>query len=298
MAIPRRRGGRAAMAIVLAAAVTAVVVAGSVASADTGAACAAVYSISWQTPSDSPPDFGATVTVTNNAAYAISTWSVTWTIHGRAGDHRRVAVQRGRDAERHRGHRHSRAAATTRPWHREPAPPGASTARTTARPTRSRSSPARGRARVRPAPRCPARWIRSASTPPRGTPTSPTRRVAGELSAAEPRPDPLPRRLVGRPVHVADQLGQRRRPAGQLRAVLQPGRRDHGRAEVRHHQLRLRHPAKRRGLGAAIGHHGRPGRRRSGRSAMSCTGRGRPTTTPARTPRRRTRATRCRTCRR
>ncbi len=79
MTIVHRRWGRAALAIVLAAtAATVVATAGTIASADTGAACSAVYTISWQTPSDNPPDFGATVTVTNNASYAISTWSVTW----------------------------------------------------------------------------------------------------------------------------------------------------------------------------------------------------------------------------
>ena len=46
--------------------------------ADTGAACAATYTIAWQTPSNSPPDFGVTVTVTNNASYPISDWTVTW----------------------------------------------------------------------------------------------------------------------------------------------------------------------------------------------------------------------------
>jgi hypothetical protein len=68
------------MALVLggATAVTAAVVTASPAPADTGASCAAAYTIAWSTPSNSPPDFGATVTVTNNASYAISTWTVTW----------------------------------------------------------------------------------------------------------------------------------------------------------------------------------------------------------------------------
>jgi Cellulose binding domain len=47
--------------------------------ADTGAACGATFSIGWQTPSNSPPDFGATVTVTNNAPFTIQTWTVSWT---------------------------------------------------------------------------------------------------------------------------------------------------------------------------------------------------------------------------
>jgi Cellulose binding domain len=46
--------------------------------ADTGAACGATYTIGWQTPSNSPPDFGATVTVTNNASFTIQTWTVSW----------------------------------------------------------------------------------------------------------------------------------------------------------------------------------------------------------------------------
>ena len=46
--------------------------------ADTGASCGVSYAIAWQTPSDSPPDFGATVTVTNNSPYPISGWTVSW----------------------------------------------------------------------------------------------------------------------------------------------------------------------------------------------------------------------------
>jgi Cellulose binding domain len=85
MTIPhRRRGGAvmgAVMAIVLACAATVagLTVSATRAPADTGASCAGNYTISWQTPSDNPPDFGATVTVTNNSAYAISTWTITWT---------------------------------------------------------------------------------------------------------------------------------------------------------------------------------------------------------------------------
>jgi hypothetical protein len=57
----------------------AAVVASSVsAPADTGASCAATYTVGWQTPSNSPPDFGATVTVTNNASFTIQTWTVSW----------------------------------------------------------------------------------------------------------------------------------------------------------------------------------------------------------------------------
>lgn len=80
MVILRRRYGRAAMAGVLAAtAVTAAALSTRSATADTGAACTATYTIGWQTPSDNPPDFGVTVTVTNNATYTISGWTVSWT---------------------------------------------------------------------------------------------------------------------------------------------------------------------------------------------------------------------------
>lgn len=81
MSIFSRRWGSAALAIALttAAAVTAVATSATRAPADTGAACGVSYTIGWQTPSNSPPDFGATVTVTNNASYAISTWTVSWT---------------------------------------------------------------------------------------------------------------------------------------------------------------------------------------------------------------------------
>jgi hypothetical protein len=68
-----------AITLTLAAAVTGVVLTASPAPADTGAACSATFTIGWQTPSNSPPDFGATVTVTNNAAYTIQTWTISWT---------------------------------------------------------------------------------------------------------------------------------------------------------------------------------------------------------------------------
>ncbi|HEY3867376.1 MAG TPA: cellulose binding domain-containing protein [Actinocrinis sp.] len=76
----RRRWGSSALAVVLTAgtAVSAVALGASSAPADTGAACSAAYTIAWQTPSNSPPDFGATVTVTNNAPYPISIWTLTW----------------------------------------------------------------------------------------------------------------------------------------------------------------------------------------------------------------------------
>ena len=68
------------MALVLAGGgATALVSTASGAPADTGASCTATYTVAWQTPSDSPPDFGVTVTVTNNAPYAISGWTITLT---------------------------------------------------------------------------------------------------------------------------------------------------------------------------------------------------------------------------
>ncbi len=73
-----RRTHAALAAALVATALTAIAAGTRTASADTGAACAARYAIGWQTPSDSPPDFGATVTVTNNATYPISTWTVSF----------------------------------------------------------------------------------------------------------------------------------------------------------------------------------------------------------------------------
>src|SRR5580698_7291933 len=71
----RRRSGSLITAIVLgmATVVTGVVVTATPAPADTGASCGAAFTIGWQTPSNSPPDFGATVTVTNNASFTIQT---------------------------------------------------------------------------------------------------------------------------------------------------------------------------------------------------------------------------------
>lgn len=75
--IPKHRW-RAALAVALAAGgTTAAVVTMGDASADTGASCSAKYTVSWQTPSNSPPDFGVSVTVTNNSTYPIKGWSVT-----------------------------------------------------------------------------------------------------------------------------------------------------------------------------------------------------------------------------
>ncbi len=80
MTIRSRRWGSAALAVVLTAgaAVAAIAVTPARAPADTGAACGAAYAIAWQTPSNSPPDFGVTVTVTNNAPYAITNWTISW----------------------------------------------------------------------------------------------------------------------------------------------------------------------------------------------------------------------------
>ncbi|MFC1418030.1 cellulose binding domain-containing protein [Streptacidiphilus cavernicola] len=81
MTVLSRRWGSPALAFALVAASAAAVVTlgATSAPADTGAACSAVYSIGWQTPTDSPPDFGATVTITDNASYPISSWSASWT---------------------------------------------------------------------------------------------------------------------------------------------------------------------------------------------------------------------------
>ncbi|MBO0870513.1 MAG: cellulose binding domain-containing protein, partial [Micromonosporaceae bacterium] len=74
----RRRGAALAVALVAAGAVVAAMATQN-ASADTGASCTGAYAIGWQTPSDNPPDFGATVTVTNNSPYPITGWTITWT---------------------------------------------------------------------------------------------------------------------------------------------------------------------------------------------------------------------------
>lgn len=76
--LSRRRGGPVLAMSLAAMAVAAVGVVVGTASADTGASCSAAYTIGWQTPSDSPPDFGATVTITNNSTYTISTWTASW----------------------------------------------------------------------------------------------------------------------------------------------------------------------------------------------------------------------------
>src|SRR5215472_12369156 len=68
-----------AFVITSAVAITGVVLTAPPAPADTGAACGGTFTVAWQTPSNSPPDFGATVTVTNNAPYTIQTWTVSWT---------------------------------------------------------------------------------------------------------------------------------------------------------------------------------------------------------------------------
>jgi cellulose binding protein with CBM2 domain len=74
----RRRGSLCVATVLIAATVTAVAGTSTRAPADTGASCGVTYTIAWQTPSDSPPDFGATVTVTNNSPYPISGWTVSW----------------------------------------------------------------------------------------------------------------------------------------------------------------------------------------------------------------------------
>src|SRR5215469_5066053 len=75
----RSRTSLIAALLVAAGTVSATVLTAAPAPADTGAACSAIFTIGWQTPSNSPPDFGATITVTNNAPYTIQTWTVNWT---------------------------------------------------------------------------------------------------------------------------------------------------------------------------------------------------------------------------
>lgn len=79
MIILSRRCGGVALAIALtgASALGALTLGGPGASADTGATCRADYTVSWQTPSNDPPDFGVSVKVTNTAAYPIVGWTVT-----------------------------------------------------------------------------------------------------------------------------------------------------------------------------------------------------------------------------
>lgn len=79
VARPHRRRSASALAIALttATAVATVALSAPSAPADTGASCSAAYSIAWQTPSNTPPDFGVKVTVTNNSSFTISTWTLT-----------------------------------------------------------------------------------------------------------------------------------------------------------------------------------------------------------------------------
>jgi cellulose binding protein with CBM2 domain len=81
MRILRRRWGTVALAIAVttAAGVTAVTAGATGAPADTGASCGVTYTVAWQTPSNSPPDFGVSVKVTNNSTYPITGWTVTLT---------------------------------------------------------------------------------------------------------------------------------------------------------------------------------------------------------------------------
>jgi hypothetical protein len=81
MPVMSRRWGTVAPAAVLiaAATVTAVTVGATNAPAATAASpCGATYTVAWQTPSNSPPDFGVTVTITNNASYSITDWTASF----------------------------------------------------------------------------------------------------------------------------------------------------------------------------------------------------------------------------
>lgn len=69
-----------AAVLIAAATVTAVTVGATSAPAATAASpCSATYTVGWQTPSNSPPDFGVTVTITNTASYPITNWTASWT---------------------------------------------------------------------------------------------------------------------------------------------------------------------------------------------------------------------------
>jgi hypothetical protein len=77
--LSRRWGSTAVAATVVAAAVVAVTAMDATsAPAATTLPCGATYTIGWQTPSNHPADFGATITVTNNASYPITNWTITW----------------------------------------------------------------------------------------------------------------------------------------------------------------------------------------------------------------------------
>ena len=139
MRIFSRRPGSAALAVLLtgAAATVAVTFGATRAPADTGAACAGAYSVGWQTPSNSPPDFGATVTVTNNSSYTISTWTITLTFS--AGQTLVAGSAYSADVTQSGATLTATPAArTTRCSRPGRAPPGGLTATTTARPTRPR----------------------------------------------------------------------------------------------------------------------------------------------------------------
>src|ERR1700748_3666653 len=69
-----------AIMLIAAATVTAIATSAPAATAVAGASpCSATFTVAWQTPSNSPPDFGATITVTNNATYPITNWTITLT---------------------------------------------------------------------------------------------------------------------------------------------------------------------------------------------------------------------------
>ena len=82
MRLLTRRWGTVAPAIVLAAAATMTAVAVGATNTPAAAAiaspCTATYTIAWQTPSNSPPDFGVTITISNTATYAITDWTASF----------------------------------------------------------------------------------------------------------------------------------------------------------------------------------------------------------------------------
>ncbi|HEY1569902.1 MAG TPA: cellulose binding domain-containing protein [Pseudonocardiaceae bacterium] len=81
MRLPTRRRGVVAPAILLAAATVTAVTVGATntpAAAAVANPCTATYTVAWQTPSNSPPDFGVTITITNTATYGITNWTASF----------------------------------------------------------------------------------------------------------------------------------------------------------------------------------------------------------------------------
>ncbi len=77
--MPRRGGAIAAAITLIAAASVTVLTAGATnLPASVASPCSAKYAIAWQTPSNSPPDFGVTITISDTATYAITNWTASF----------------------------------------------------------------------------------------------------------------------------------------------------------------------------------------------------------------------------